>query len=226
MPTRKKATTRPRATDPAGNGERPPAPGRAGAPARQRELRARGQRTMRKLLDAGIHVFATRGYHAARVDDIVKAAQTSHGTFYLYFSNKEDLFQALVADVADELATLRGSLGPVTPDEKGLAELEAWLDRFASLYEHYGPIIRTWTEAEVGGSDVGRLGTDVVGELASALAEASGGPTDVDPAIATMALVAMIERLNYFVLSGQVAATRDQMVTTLAGVVHRALFPR
>ncbi len=181
---------------------------------------------MRKLLDAGIQVFAKRGYHAARVDDIVKAARTSHGTFYLYFSNKEDLFQALVADVADELATLRGSLGPVTPDEKGLAELEAWLDRFAALYEHYGPIIRTWTEAEVGGSDVGRLGTDVVGELASALIEASGGPTDIDPAIAAMALVAMVERLNYFVLSGQVAATRDQMVATLAGVVHRALFPR
>jgi AcrR family transcriptional regulator len=38
---------------------------------------------MQRLLDAGVEVFAARGYHAARVDDIVKVAETSHGTFYL-----------------------------------------------------------------------------------------------------------------------------------------------
>src|SRR5262249_12804599 len=55
-----------------------------GTPVQGRELRARGRRTMRKLLDAGVEIFAQRGFHAARVDDIVKLAKTSHGTFYLY----------------------------------------------------------------------------------------------------------------------------------------------
>jgi Bacterial regulatory proteins, tetR family len=73
-----------------------------GTPAQGRELRARGRRTMRKLLDAGVEIFAQRGFHAARVDDIVKLAKTSHGTFYLYFSNKEELFRALAQEVADE----------------------------------------------------------------------------------------------------------------------------
>ncbi len=54
---------------------------------------------MRKLLDAGMRVFAERGYHAARVDDIVRAARTSHGTFYLYFANKEDLLRALAVEI-------------------------------------------------------------------------------------------------------------------------------
>src|SRR6476661_2985020 len=80
-----------------------------------RDLRARGQQTRRRLLDAGVDVFATRGYHTARVDDIVKVAKTSHGTFYLYFSNKEDLFRALLTDVAEEVATLSDTLGPVGP---------------------------------------------------------------------------------------------------------------
>ena len=62
-----------------------------GTPAQNRELRAQGRKTMRRLLDAGMRVFAERGFHAARVDDIVRAARTSHGTFYLYFANKEDL---------------------------------------------------------------------------------------------------------------------------------------
>jgi AcrR family transcriptional regulator len=199
--------------------------GRPGTPAQGRELRARGQRTMRRLLDAGIAVFATRGYHSARVDDIVKAAKTSHGTFYLYFANKEDLFQALVADVADELETLTASLGDIGPGDAGREQLRSWLVRFATMYEHYGPVIRTWTEAELDSSEVGRLGTDVLGDLTAALAErVAAADTDLNPQLAALAAVAMIERFNYFVLSRQVAANPEEMVDTLAGVIHRALF--
>ena len=65
---------------------------------------ARGQRTVRKLLDAGIDVFGSKGYFPARVDDIVKVAKTSHGTFYLAFCRtKKTLFRALALDVADEM---------------------------------------------------------------------------------------------------------------------------
>ena len=53
---------------------------------------------MRKLSDAGLRVFAERGYHQSRVDDIVRAARTSHGTFYLYFANKEDLLRQVARD--------------------------------------------------------------------------------------------------------------------------------
>ncbi len=181
---------------------------------------------MRRLLDAGIDVFARRGFHAARVDDIVKAAKTSHGTFYLYFANKEDLFQALVADVAEEMRGLADSLGPIGSDPRGRAELRAWLDRFTTLYEHYGPILRTWTEAEIDQNALGRLGTDLLGDLALAVSRriAANGARDVDPAVASLAVVAMIERFNYFVLSGQVSADRAEMLDTLATVMHDALF--
>src|SRR5438094_8651889 len=96
---------------------------RGGVPAQERELRAQGKKTMRKLLDASMVVFEKRGYHAARVDDIVKVARTSHGTFYLYFANKEDLFRALLADVAEEVRALSETLGPIGPDENGYREL-------------------------------------------------------------------------------------------------------
>src|SRR5436190_19393637 len=142
---------------------------RGGAPAQERELRAQGKKTMRKLLDAAMTVLEKRGYHAARVDDIVKVARTSHGTFYLYFANKEDLFRALLADVAEEVAALAGTLGPVGPDEAGYRELRSWLGRFSDLYVHYGPVIRAWTEAEVEGDDVGRMGEEVLTTVATAL---------------------------------------------------------
>jgi AcrR family transcriptional regulator len=226
-PAKRGAATAPAVTTPTTSpASRRAAVGGPGSPAQGRELRARGQRTMRKLLDAGIEVFAARGYHAARVDDVVKAARTSHGTFYLYFANKEDLFQALVDDVADQMTGLARSLGPVTADDAGRAELRSWLDRFTELYLHYGPVLRTWTEAEIDASEMGRVGTDLLGELAVALAGAvdQRSVVDIDPTIATVALVAMVERFNYFVLSDQVDAHRDEMLDTLSGAMHRGVF--
>lgn len=200
--------------------------GRAGTPAQGRELRARGRRTMRKLLDAGARIFAERGYHAARVDDVVKIAKTSHGTFYLYFANKEDLFRALATEVAEEMTELAEALPLIPADESGYRQLREWLERFADLYEHYGPVIRAWTEAEIGGSEFGRLGTDVLAEFSRALGgrvrrSAAG---DIDPQIAALALVAMIERFNYYVLARQVDVERDEMLDTLAAVTHAGLF--
>ena len=108
---------------------------------------------MRKLRDAALTVFEKRGYHAARVDDIVKVAKTSHGTFYLYFANKEDLFRTLVARVAE-----------------------------------------------------------------------SAGAGGLDPQVAALAIVAMIERLNFYLLSGQLGIDRDEMLDTTASIIHVGLF--
>lgn len=48
------------------------------------------------LLRAARDVFATRGYHDAKVDDIVAAAKVAKGTFYLYFRDKRSVFSELV----------------------------------------------------------------------------------------------------------------------------------
>jgi AcrR family transcriptional regulator len=198
---------------------------RTGAPAQGRALRARGRRTLERLLDGGGRVFAERGYHAARVDDIVKAADTSHGTFYLYFSSKEDLFRALALDVADSMLTLARELPALTPDDAGRAALREWVGRFTALYDRCGPVIRTWTEAEIVDTEFGRIGGDLVTqftrELARRIREADAG---VEAGVTAMALVAMIERSTYYVNAEQLRVSRGEMVDTLAGVMHASLY--
>ncbi len=103
-------------------------------------------------------MFAHRGYHAARVDDVVRAARTSHGTFYLYFANKEDLLRALAVDCAHRLTDLAADVGPIGPDRDGRDELHRFLSRFLDTYRHYGPVIRAWMEDQVGDRHVDRLG--------------------------------------------------------------------
>lgn len=48
------------------------------------------------ILRAAEHVFATRGFHDAAIQDIAKDAQYATGTIYLYFKDKEALYLALV----------------------------------------------------------------------------------------------------------------------------------
>ena len=200
---------------------------RGGAPAQERELRAQGRKTMRKLLDAAMVVFEKRGYHAARVDDIVKVARTSHGTFYLYFANKEDLFRALLTDVAEEVRAISETLGPIGPDDAGYRELRSWLASFSDLYVHYGPVIRAWTEAEVEGDDVGGMGEQLLASVAGALIDRideANTNGSFDPQIAALATVAMIERLHYYLLSRQLDVEREELLDTLAAVLHVGVF--
>lgn len=181
---------------------------------------------MRRLLDAGAQVFATRGYHATRVDHVVRRARTSHGTFYLYFASKEDLFRSLALDVVDELRALTDEIGVIEPTPRGLRELREWVRRFLALGERHGPIIRAWTESEVGTSEVGRLGTGLLGEVALTLGARVRDSTGagVDPTVASMAVVAMVERFNYYLLSGQIGTPPEEVVDLLAGIAYAGLF--
>ncbi|HCE09703.1 MAG TPA: TetR family transcriptional regulator [Oxalobacteraceae bacterium] len=51
-----------------------------------------------ELLAAALDLFVERGYAATRLDDVAKCAGVSKGTLYLYFSNKEELFKAVVRE--------------------------------------------------------------------------------------------------------------------------------
>jgi AcrR family transcriptional regulator len=51
-----------------------------------------------ELLDAALDLFVERGYAAARLEDVAARAGVSKGTLYLYFTNKEELFKAVIRE--------------------------------------------------------------------------------------------------------------------------------
>jgi AcrR family transcriptional regulator len=57
-----------------------------------------------ELLRAARDVFAAKGYHDAKVDDIVAEAKVAKGTFYLYFRDKRSVFAELVDGLFERLA--------------------------------------------------------------------------------------------------------------------------
>lgn len=59
--------------------------------------------TRERILEAAVSVFASKGYHDTKVDDIVSESNTSKGSFYFYFPSKQDIFLALVDTFANLL---------------------------------------------------------------------------------------------------------------------------
>jgi AcrR family transcriptional regulator len=57
-----------------------------------------------ELLRAARDVFAEKGYHDAKVDDIVLKGKVAKGTFYLYFRDKRSVFSELVDGLFERLA--------------------------------------------------------------------------------------------------------------------------
>jgi AcrR family transcriptional regulator len=195
-----------------------------GGPAQARDLRPQGRKTMRKLLDAAMRVFAERGYQAARVDDIVRAAHTSHGTFYLYFANKEDLLRALAVECAHEMEALADGLGAISTEPEGRIELRRFLQAFFTTYRRYGPVIRAWMEGNVADREATSLGVHAFTDIATALGRRmheAGAPSD---RAAVSALMAMIERAGYFLVSRRLDIDADITLDTFTLVVHRGFF--
>jgi AcrR family transcriptional regulator len=182
---------------------------------------------MNNLLDAGIAVLTDKGYHAARVDDIVKVAKVSHGTFYLYFSNKQDLLRSMAVQCADEMVGVIDALGPVDPGPDGRETVRAWLADFLDTYRRYGVVIRAWMEDTVTDNELVRLGGSTFGAVTASLVErirAAGAPHIDHPELAAAALLALIERFTYFVTSRGIAFDDDEVLDTLSLVVHRGFF--
>jgi AcrR family transcriptional regulator len=64
---------------------------------------AKAEERRAAIIAAGLDEFIARGFSATRLDDVAKRAGVAKGTIYLYFTDKEALFQELV----------RSALGPL-----------------------------------------------------------------------------------------------------------------
>jgi AcrR family transcriptional regulator len=74
------------------------------------QRRARGLQRIASILDAAETVFADKGYNEATTNHIAAQAGISPGSLYQFFSNKEEIAQALTARYTEELERVYGSV--------------------------------------------------------------------------------------------------------------------
>jgi AcrR family transcriptional regulator len=107
---------------------------------------ARGERTLRKILDAAREEFGERGFSDSSIVGITQRAGVALGTFYTYFDSKEALFQALVRDMS---AQVRDSVGPAFDGATdGLDGERRALEAFLRFARDHRDIYRIIDESE------------------------------------------------------------------------------
>ena len=205
---------------------RPPSHG-GGVPARDRELRAQGRATVKRLLDAGMIEFEERGFHGVRVDDVVRRAGISHGTFYLYFANKEDLFKALLQDALRDMEVIASDFPVVTRDEAGITVLRRWVRKFFDAYAAHATVIRILSQADLVPEEVYGDGLQMLFSISEAMttgmtaASRSAGQLPEHAELTAVACLMMLERVNYLI-SADVRLPEDEMADRIADIMFAA----
>lgn len=93
------------------------------------------QETRERILEAAVKVFATKGYHDTKVDDIVSESKTSKGSFYFYFPSKQDIFLALVDTFAELLESRLHAR--IDSETSGMARLDLALHVCLETFGQY-----------------------------------------------------------------------------------------
>ena len=73
----------------------------------------------RQIVEGARSIFLAQGFDAASMNDIARAAGVSKGTLYVYFDNKEQLFQAIVQEECLFHAETTFNLDPDNHDVEG-----------------------------------------------------------------------------------------------------------
>jgi AcrR family transcriptional regulator len=94
---------------------------RAAAPLGSPPLTARGARTRAALVKAARALFERQGYLDTSVGDIAKRARVAHGTFYTYFSSKEEIFGEVADDLQHQMLQV-AEAEPHLPQDAALSE--------------------------------------------------------------------------------------------------------
>jgi AcrR family transcriptional regulator len=107
---------------------------------------ARGERTLRKILDAARDEFGERGFAESSIVAITQRAGVALGTFYTYFDSKESVFQALVSDMS---AQVRDHVAPAFSDATDALDGERRaLESFLQFARKHRDVYRIIDEAE------------------------------------------------------------------------------
>jgi len=86
----------------------------------------RGEKTMRKILDAALAEFGEKGFSESSIVSITSRAKVALGTFYTYFDSKEALFAALVRDMSTRVKAL---VPPAMAEARDALDAEARTQR-------------------------------------------------------------------------------------------------
>jgi AcrR family transcriptional regulator len=196
------------------------------APASREKEQRRAQ-----ILSVATEVFAEKGYHDARIDDIVVRARIARGTFYLYFTDKRAIFGELVDAFLTRLNESIERIELAGDAPRHMNELTENLRRVFALFAENTAMARILLSAAVGlDADFDRRLAAFYDEITAMLTraleqgEAAGLVRPGDARLRAYCLTGSLkECLNQLMLRGA-AVEPEALVRALLDLVADGLF--
>jgi AcrR family transcriptional regulator len=208
----------------------PPAPNVEGLSVSERtaSLSKRAVITVNALADAGAAQFRARGYRSTSVDDIVESASVARGTFYKYFSDKQDLLAAVAAEIYGAGMTFAKRIAEVDPVAKK-STLRPWLATYVEFYDKYSGCIEAWAEGTTDDPTIVSIGEN--GQVQMDIGAARmliRGPDryPFDPVISALILRALVTRVPQAALDLPEPIDDDELIDVLMTCINRGFFGR
>jgi len=162
-------------------------------------LTSKGEASKNKLLAAAERLFADKGYHAATVSQIVKAAGLTQASFYQYFKSKDEILQELLGQFAEQLRPFTDAgreAGNRPPDQLETFVIQTFTGLFELLGQNANLTRIALLESEEGASFRESIVRQISGNMIRNQQSGIVRP-DVDPELAAESVVASVERLIY-----------------------------
>ena len=199
------------------------------APRRRHKKSARlgrppGQQDMRaKILDVACRLFLSQGYRATAVSDITGQLKVGKGTFYFYFSDKNELFLECAPRIFEAL--FAGKWETLRQEQHPVRRLALRAEAVLPVLNEFGAILALAREAlQCPDPKIRGMGKQTVASICRPLEDdlskgmARGLIRPLDPAATSVLLIGVMESLQYLPALGvtlTAAELRDAVSTLI-----------
>ena len=164
------------------------------------QLTERTRETRDRLLRIARARFEQDGYAGTSISSIVEGAEVSRGTFYLYFSSKEDIFRTLAQELQGDVVHIQDWPRRLRPQEVIERSIAGFMDfyrdnaRMMAVLEQVATYDSSFRSLR---RDMRRSVADRAVRFIADLQQRGAIGSELDPRIAGTALTGMVDRFAY-----------------------------
>jgi AcrR family transcriptional regulator len=179
-----------------------------------------------QLLDAASQVFASKGYHAAAMDDIADAAGVSKPVLYQHFPSKLDLYLALLDQSCDRLVEVLEEALASTDDnaDRVVATVAAFYEFIASESGDFRFVFESDLTADGAVQQrLSRVNAEISDAIAGVIAEDTSLPTPQAKLLAVSLVGIAQVSARYWISGGTSAVTLEEAKHLVSNLAWRGI---